>query len=740
MNGIAPQPPEAAAERPVRFRARADVIALPVYFGGQQRWHLKDPVTLSHFQLKDEEYFVWGLLNGERSPSAILALCAARFAPRRLTLAHFQEFLALLHREGLVLGESFAQGDSLLERGRTKQRDARRAQWLNPLAIRFRGVNPDRFLDWLQQRLHGLFTPTAGFALLAAIVTAMALLATQWEAFIAQVPSAADFFRGDNLLWFALALAGVKITHELAHGVACKRFGAECTELGVMLLVFTPCLYCNVTDAWMLPNKWRRMLIGAAGILAELALCSVAVVVWRSTEPGFWNALAVRVILVCSVSTLLLNGNPLLRYDGYYILSDWLEIPNLQARAAEALRRLVSRLLLGVDPLAARNWSEPFPVGLAAYGLLSMLYRITVVAAVAWFLYTALVQAGMPALGGMLVMTVVAATLVQPAHSVWGWLTHPARTPLAQLPGKWRALAIVTALALVGFIPFTSSVRAPAVLRPQGVVAVYAQASGALLSSVEEGAMVTRGDILATLCDDELLRNVQELAGRLESQRQHVQNLRRQQLADAEAAAALPAAQQSLEALESQLAELKSREGSLTITSPIAGTVFPAPLRNLPARPGVLPTWNGSPLDPRNRGAFVDTGTHLCNLGDTGAMEAIVVIERESIELVRVGQPARIRLDGGPSATLEGAVVAVSEMDDDDAPKELLAAGELPVERSADGQTRLAKTSYQAVVRLDASDVKTWPGLVGRARIQVDAQSLWGRLWRFATQTFHAPI
>ena len=127
--------------------------------------------------------------------------------------------------------------------------------------------------------------------------------------------------------------------HEFGHGLSCKHFGGECHEIGVMLLVFTPCLYCNVSDSWMLPNKWHRAAIGAAGMYVELVLASIATFVWWFSQPGPFNYICLSVMFICSVSTVMFNANPLLRYDGYYILSDFLEIPNLRQKASTILNR-----------------------------------------------------------------------------------------------------------------------------------------------------------------------------------------------------------------------------------------------------------------------------------------------------------------------------------------------------------------------------------------------------------------
>ena len=119
-------------------------------------------------------------------------------------------------------------------------------------------------------------------------------------------------------------IGGTKVFHELGHALICKHFGGECHQIGPMLLVFTPALYCDTSDSWMLPSRWQRAAVGMAGVATEILLAAVATMVWVSTAPGLTHYIAMNVMLVCSVSTLLFNANPLLRYDGYYVLSDHL--------------------------------------------------------------------------------------------------------------------------------------------------------------------------------------------------------------------------------------------------------------------------------------------------------------------------------------------------------------------------------------------------------------------------------
>src|SRR5262249_5550710 len=169
------------------------------------------------------------------------------------------------HRGNLLVANATGQGGELLKRDNQR----RRQKWLelagNFLCLRFRGIDPDRFLNWLNRRAGWIFSPIAAICAFALIFTSAALVAAEFDSVWLRLPSFRAFFAANNWFWLAVTMCVTKILHELGHGLACKRFGGECHEMGVMLLVLSPCLYCNVSDAWLIPSDWRRAASSAAG-------------------------------------------------------------------------------------------------------------------------------------------------------------------------------------------------------------------------------------------------------------------------------------------------------------------------------------------------------------------------------------------------------------------------------------------------------------------------------------------
>ena len=350
-----------SSARSLSIRRRPDLIARRQHYLGRSYWVVKDPVGLTYFRFQEEEYALLNWLDGQISLDEIKDRFEAEFPPQKITLDEIQQFLGMLHRSGLVIAAVGGQGKQLLKRRRERRRKELMARLANVLCIRFKGIDPERFLNWLYPWIKWFYSPAAVFACIFFGLSALTLVMVQFQTVMNRLPAFHEFFSFQNALLLSATLGLTKVLHEFGHGMTCKHFGGECHELGVMVLVLTPCLYCNVSDSWLLPNKWQRAAIGAGGMYVELVLASFATWIWWFSEPGLLNHICLNVMFVCSVSTLVFNANPLLRYDGYYILSDITEIPNLRQKSTAVLSRKMGEWLLGLEqprrPVPAR--AEP---------------------------------------------------------------------------------------------------------------------------------------------------------------------------------------------------------------------------------------------------------------------------------------------------------------------------------------------------------------------------------------------
>ena len=728
-----------ASTAAIALRLRPDLSIQPQQHGRERYWVVKDPVAQTYFHLRDEEHAILQMLAGRTSFGEIKRRFEEAFPPLQLSFDHLQAFLARLHAANLLLAERTGQGEELLRR-HDRQRWQTAVQFCaNLLAIRFRGVDPETWLCRLHPFCRWMFSGWFLAGCLLWVVAAAALAGVHFDVLRSRLPDFHTFFSARNVVWLAVALAMAKILHELGHALTNKHFGGECHEIGILLVLLTPCLYCNVSDAWLLANKWHRIAISAAGIVVELTLAATCTFLWWFSQPGLFNTLCLCVMCVCSVNTLLFNGNPLLRYDGYYILSDLLEIPNLGQQSQRLMARILSRLFLGLKLPRERWLSTRQRVLLTIYAICSTGYRWLVVIAILWFGYRALKPYGLGVLVQTFALFVIAGLAISPVWSLIMFLQNPV---YQQRMRKFRAAVAVVALAmLVGAIvaaPLPARVSAPLVLHPSQAHYVYVPVAATLAKTTAAGTAVEKDQILAQLVNLDVRKQIVELTGQRDQQRLQVQNLKRRLAADPSLAPQIPAAEELLADVESRLRQREFDEQRLVLRAPLKGTVLPPPARlDKPYRPGALDVWRGSPLDERNVQSYLETGTLFCLVGDPAALEAYLVVEQADMKFVRKGQRVRMQLDELPGGVLEGTITEIAKTDLRVAPRELAAGNELPVAVDSEGVARPTETSYQARVSFD----RALPGLLlgdrGRAKILVEPQSLWQRGRRYLEATFN---
>jgi putative peptide zinc metalloprotease protein len=716
---------------------RADILSSLQRWRGRIVYHLKDPVSLAYFQLGEEEHWVWTRLNGKTTRDDLRRAFSERFAPRRLSEAMLSDFLVRLFEQRLVLPLGPGQGELAAIRHRGSSWKSLARQWTNPLAIRLGSIDPGfllRAIDPLARRVLKPWVLVPLFIVCGFVLGSMAL---DSAAVAAALPTSAQFFTVSNALTLAAVLAAVKVVHELAHAAVCRAFGGESHEMGIMLLGFIPCLYCNVSDAWMFPGKWQRAAVGAAGVAAELVLAAFAALGWRFTQPGVVHWLALDVLFVCSVCTLLFNANPFLRYDGYYVLADLAEIPNLHEQTRLALRDVFGRWILGLEPLHEKMLPARGRLGLACFGAASLAARLTVLATVLWFVYQALEPLGLGAVGSGLSVLVVSGCLLPP---LWGSLKL-VRGALKRKPA--RRMRAVAGLALASmlvaaalFFPFPYHVAAPVLFESEGARSVFVQQPGTLVESAREGERVVPGQVLARLEDHDRALQLARLEGWHRQAERRLNSLESRRLDDPSAADQIPVARERLADLELRLGQARAAQSLLVIRSPIQGTVLSSgqqlPTQDVPAPSG----WTGRPLAPENLGCYLDAGTLLCVVGESQAATATLLSDQADMEFVRPGQRAAILPNQSPQNALWGTVVEVAIIEADELPGNLAAAGMLDGPSSQGGEDADGHAWYQARVRLDEPNSHVLHGAVGQGRVHVGALSWAARLYRALRRAF----
>lgn len=741
-----------SSSRKLSIRVRPDLKARRQRYQGRNYWVVKDPVGLQYFRFEEEEFAILQMLDGDSSLDDIAERFEAEFPPQTIRVEELQNFIGMLHRSGLVLSNAPGQGVQLKERRDEKKWKELLASLSNILAFRFRGIDPEKLLNFLYPYVRWFFTPAATACAIMLATAALTLVIVQFDVFQARLPSFHSFFAAQN--WMALAgtLMATKILHEFGHGMSCKHFGGECHEMGVMFLVLTPCLYCNVSDSWMLANRWHRAAIGAAGMYVELVLASICTFIWWFSEPGPLNYFCLNVMFVSSVSTVMFNANPLLRYDGYYILSDILEIPNLRQKASTILNRKLGAWCLGLeeqdDPFLPKRHQLLF----ALFTIASFLYRWVVLFGILYFLNKVFEPYGLKILGQALALASIYGLFAMPAWKVYKFFRVPGRWSKVKRVRMYVSLALLGCVgAAVFFVPLPSRVSALFELQPRNAASVYIEAPGKLVRVlVKPGDHVEAGQLLAELENLGLKYDVERLRGQrvmLEAQIAGFKKLMFIPAKAEEASGKLGNAEEQLVAINDQLRKKQRDLEQMRIVAPAAGTIIPPPRARDRARheDAELPMWSGTPFDPGNLGANMSSDgpqNLFCQIGDPNAWEALLVIDQDDVDLVREGQQVRLMFDESAYHVYVSTITQSSTDVMDQAPARLASTngGPLPAKAEPDGTVRPISTSSQAVAPLDNSSGLLRNGLIGRARITTEPRTLSQRIGRYLSRTFNFKI
>ena len=730
-----------SASRALPFRKRRDLVAARQRFQGQPCWMVKEPLGLTYTRLEDEEYALLEMLDGRASLAEMKAAFEARFAPQKISLEEIQQFLSTLHQSGLVIADLPGQGGKLLERGHQRQRRERWANWTNPLAVRFRGFDPSRMLDALYPLVRWLFSPLAIAAAVGLMLSAALLVLVQFDTVMARMPSFHGFFAAQNWFYLALTLAVTKVLHELGHAFCCKHFGGQCHEMGAMLLVFTPCLYANVTDSWMLPSRWQRAAIGAAGMFVELTIAAAATFLWWFSNPGLFNFLCLSTMFVCSVSTLAFNANPLMRYDGYYILSDLVEIPNLRQKASSVLNRRLSSLCLGLesppDPFMPRR--HRFLLG--TYAIAAAVYRWVITFSILWFLYKMFEPYRLEILGQLLAIASLYGLIVRPLWQVAKFFHVPGRIYQVKRARLLATLGLLAAGLLAAlFAPLPAPVFCALEIKPRDATPVYVDVPGILsVVHVRPGDHVSPGQPLGELRSVDLQLDVDRLLGKQAELRSRLASLQQQRFRDEKAGLEIAEVRELLDHVTEQLAQKQTNLARLRLTAPVAGAVLLPPAAKPHETAGELPRWSGTPLEAKNLGATLEPSTMFCQIGDPKRYDAMLAIDQADIPRIARRQMVEIQLVQLPGRVYRSEIeeIANHKLDFTSARLSQKSGGELATQTDADGNERPLSTTYQARVAIDDPEGLLRQGLRGEAKIHAGSETIAGRLWRYLARTFN---
>jgi putative peptide zinc metalloprotease protein len=500
----------AERRKSVRLRVRPDLQINEQRYEGKVYHVVKDPVCLRYYRFSKQEYHVFAMFDGAHTMEEVRKDFENEFKPHRLEFADLESFARQLVTAGLVQHETAGTGKHLFQRRLKQRRMKRFAAISNIMYWKIPVFDPDRLLTWMIGYLWWIFTPWFFALSVGLMLAAVFQVLVHFQAFYDKIPRYQEFFAINTVLYMWLSLGVVKIIHEFGHGLSCKAFKGESHEMGILLMCFSPAMYCNVTDAWTVADKWKRIIISFAGIYVELVIAAIATFVWWYTPhmPTI-NNISMAVMVLCSVSTVFFNANPLMRFDGYYMLADWLEIPNLRDRANRYLTNLFLNQCLGIEVPPEQYMAPGRRALFLGYAIISYVYRWVVTFSIIWFLADFL-GPQLKILSQMLALLSLGTMFIWPAYRMIKNINQRGRLP--DMKAKRVAVTATVFVALIGaalFLPLpVSRVRDTGLVgvNPSYADPVALNQPATLVSlHVQEGQTVKQGQLIARFTSRELL-------------------------------------------------------------------------------------------------------------------------------------------------------------------------------------------------------------------------------------------
>jgi putative peptide zinc metalloprotease protein len=477
-------------------------------YRGELWFIIEDSVNNQYFRVTYPAYQFLSLLDGKTTIDTVWYLCMESFGDESPTQGEVLQLLGQLYNSNLLLGDLPADSQGLLLRYKERIKKEVAAKLKGFMFIKIPLWDPDRFLTGFKPLVSWIFSPVGAVIWILLAVTGAIYAFGEAETLM---QNSSTLLSISNLPYLYIGFALSKLLHEFGHAFACKKFGSdygsggEVHKMGIMFLVFTPLPFVDCSSSWVFRNKWHKIVVGAAGMLIDLAIAAVFVAVWAETSEGsLLNSLAYNIVIATSVATLLFNGNPLMRYDAYYILSDFLEISNFASRSNTYFLYLCRRYILGVDQARCPTHDKRERLWLSFYAVGSFLYRLLVLSGISIFLANFLFI-----LGVVFGITIVWGMLIKPLYKFFHYIAFD--TELRYSRNRAFAVtftAITIILCLLMIIKMPDRIRIEGVVEPVRSKAVYTLYKG-FLDKTRETGYVEKGDVLVQLKNRHLVTELE---------------------------------------------------------------------------------------------------------------------------------------------------------------------------------------------------------------------------------------
>lgn len=644
-----------------------------------EEWYVyHEPVYGGFFRARPETHALISTL----SPALTLGEVWSRAVDRSPETAPGQEeffdLISSLYRSNLLFVEGPVSETRLLDRSLRKKAKPLAARISELFFLKIPLWDPDPFLVRNMRIIDRLFSPPmlALFAVLM-VLAGYTFLLNMDRAF----DQTKSLLEPANLILLFTATFVTHIFHEMAHAALCRHYGGSVRSVGVMFLIFTPLPYADVTSSWLLRNPWQRAAIGAAGMASDMLICSLATLWWAYSPPGAGNALALNVMFTTAVYTFVFNLNPLMRFDGYYILSDLMGIPNLHQRSKAQFDGWWRKWLLSEPEKPDLAVSRRQRLVLIGFFITSFIYRTAVSLGIVLFLADQYFGLGL--IGAA---AIAYNTFGKPLVQAGKTLRNPHFIAKHRRPLRRGGLLVLLAVGVLAFVPLPEYRRLQGVVEADRKTAIHTQVDGMLVQMVQPGTAVRQGEVMFRLENPDLAAEQAEIAARLRAAR-----VRGAQTVT-EGGQTLAALEREIASLQVRLADLEQRQTALVIHAPQDGI------------------WTTPPKDAPKTGQWLVRGRRLGDLVALGAMRFRGMLPQEAAYGLAdlTADRVSVRVTGDLGTRRDVATLTVLPYSSKDLPSAALtplAGGDTAVTQSEDG-------GLAAVERFFLIDALLQPGAV----------------------------
>lgn len=667
-------------------------------FRGQNWFILQDTYTQRYFRTSEQACKFILSLTRDKTVEDVWEEFVNHYPESAPSQEEVIQILSQLHLSNLLYSLEQADNEAIVARYKKQKNKELLGKFASFLYVRLPLWNPDRLLNRITPVVR-LFTGWIAFGIwLAVLLLGIFTAFKHREALIDQSQGVLSV---SNLPWLYVCLSVLKLFHEAGHAFVCKRYGGEVRTFGVMFLLLTPLPYVDATSSWGFPNRWQRIYASFAGMAVEFFFAAAAVVVWAATGPGLTNSLAFNVMFIGSISSLLFNGNPLLRFDAYYMLSDYAEIPNLYQKSQQQWKYFGDRYILGNTTATGKATDQREWYWLTIYGCLSFIYLMIVTFGISLFLMDQWLPLGLLVLG----MTLYS-KLGVPVYHLFRHVTGPKSQANRQRAVGSVAAIVLGLVVLIGIIPLPDSVRAPGILQANGSNVIYLQTPGQLDKLyVRHGDKVSAGQRLASLNNTDLLAELDAARhAREEASVQYLQALHK-------STHEIEATQQQLDTLDGRLADLNNQLSRLEIRADQDGEWVAPELHEMV-------------------GGWLQRGYAMGEIVNRRSFRFLAVIPQEQAEYLfkNTFRKMELRLSGQVDNTLPLARVNIIPFQSQKLPSLSLGwtgGGDIPVTSNESTGARARDSFYTLYADIPSAQLPAMTalhGLSGTMRIQLTPQ------------------